>query len=97
MPTDLLLRGLRQFLGIDREQLEGDFKKFNADSSEALRGNVIYDPDNRALSLSYVGGRQYTYWGVSEATYKEFKAASSRGQYVNFEIKPGHLYSRGVF
>ena len=97
MPTDLLLRGLRQFLGIDREQLEGDFKKFNANSSEALVGSVIYDPDNRALSLTYVGGKSYTYWNVSEATYKDFKAASSRGKFVNFSVKPGHLYSRGAF
>lgn len=96
MISDLLLRGLRQFLGVDTD-LEDEFRSFSASGSEALRGSVIYDPDNEALMVTYEQGASYTYWGVGPQRFRRFREAASKGHYINFSIKPNYLYSRGAF
>lgn len=96
MVNSSLLSGLRRFLGVDSD-LEEEYRFFNADGSEALIGEVIYDPDNEALMVTYSNGRSYTYWEVSSQRFRRFREAASRGEYINFAIKPNYLYSRGAF
>ena len=49
--------------------------------------HVGYDEATRELHITYVGGGTYTYYGVPKQTYAAFKAAYSKGQFVNQYIK----------
>jgi hypothetical protein len=46
-----------------------------------------YWPEDRALELSFVGGRRYLYLGVPLNTAKAFQTAPSKGAYFNERIK----------
>jgi hypothetical protein len=48
------------------------------------------------LSVKYRGGEAYDYLNVPEAVYRKYRAATSKGQFVNFEIKPKYAYRRHV-
>lgn len=95
MVSELLIRGLKQFLGQQTTLEDLDMRSFNADGSEALMGEVIYDPDNMALEVTYTSGVSYVYWGVGPQKFRRFRESGSRGQYINFAIKPNYLFSRG--
>ena len=40
------------------------------------------------MRIRYAGGRLYEYKDVPPATYQDFLAAESKGQFVNWHIKP---------
>jgi KTSC domain len=40
------------------------------------------------LTVAYRGGEAYDYFDVPEEVYRDFLAAESKGQFVNFIIKP---------
>ncbi|MBV9758669.1 MAG: KTSC domain-containing protein [Alphaproteobacteria bacterium] len=56
-------------------------------SSRAIRA-IGYDRGRRLLFLEYVGSRTYAYIGVPPDVYARLLAAPSKGQFVNFHIKP---------
>lgn len=47
-----------------------------------------YDEENTSLYVTYVGGASYRYLKVPAEIYKIMKASQSKGQFVNFKIKP---------
>jgi hypothetical protein len=46
------------------------------------------------LSVKYRGGEAYDYVGVPEQVYRDYKAAGSKGQFINFVVKPNYTYRR---
>lgn len=54
--------------------------------STAIR-QAIYDPQARALTLTFVTGRRYRYLAVPAAVAEGFAAARSKGGYFNRRIR----------
>ncbi len=46
------------------------------------------------FSVKYRGGDAYDYFDVPERVYRDYQAATSKGQFVNFVIKPNYRYQR---
>lgn len=46
-----------------------------------------YNEDKKALIVVFLSGDTYVYENVPEKIYKEFKAAISKGSYLNRKIK----------
>lgn len=46
--------------------------------------------DGTTLYVEYQSGDWYEYRSVDKATYKELMAAESKGQYINYHIKPNY-------
>jgi KTSC domain len=53
-----------------------------------------YDRSRHTLRLSYVGGATYDYLDVPEDVFHELLDASSKGQFVNWNVKPHYDYQR---
>jgi len=53
-----------------------------------------YDRERHALRLRYVGGGTYDYWDVPTGVFHAFLDAPSKGQFVNWHIKPCYRYTR---
>ena len=53
-----------------------------------------YDRRRHALRLRYLGGGTYDYLDVPEPVFADLIAASSKGQFVNWQIKPHYRYVR---
>ena len=53
-----------------------------------------YDAASRTLRLRYVGGRTYDYFDVPSDVYDDLLASSSKGQFVNWNVKPNYRYSQ---
>jgi hypothetical protein len=51
-----------------------------------------YDPQSRALTITFVTGRCYVYHGVPQEVADRFKAAFSRGAFFNREIRDHYRY-----
>lgn len=49
--------------------------------------NFKYNEDKKALIIVFLSGDTYVYENVPEKIYKEFKAAISKGNYLNRKIK----------
>lgn len=49
--------------------------------------NFTYNDDKKALVVVFLSGDTYVYENVPEKIYKEFKAAVSKGNYLNRKIK----------
>jgi hypothetical protein len=47
-----------------------------------------YDAERETLRLRYIGGATYDYAGVPAQVFEAFRNAPSRGQFVNWRIKP---------
>jgi hypothetical protein len=45
---------------------------------------------NNILSVKYRGGDAYDYFGVPESVYRDYKEAESKGQFINFVVKPNY-------
>jgi hypothetical protein len=46
----------------------------------------------RLMHIRYAGGRLYAYKDVPPAIYRDFLEADSKGQFVNWHIKPNFDY-----
>ena len=46
------------------------------------------------LTIGYRGGEAYDYFDVPEDVYRDFLAANSKGQFVNFVIKPRYRFEK---
>jgi hypothetical protein len=44
------------------------------------------------MRIQYIEGRVYDYKNVPPSVYEEFLKADSKGQFVNWEIKPNFDY-----
>lgn len=49
--------------------------------------HIRYDPDKKDLFVVFVSGDVYRYKDVPEKIYKNFKAAISKGTFLNRTIK----------
>jgi len=49
---------------------------------------------NNILSVKYRGGDAYDYFGVPESVYRDYKEAESKGQFINFVVKPNYAYEK---
>ena len=49
---------------------------------------------DNVLSVKYRGGEAYDYFGVPEEVYRDYRAAGSKGQFVNLVIKPNYHYQK---
>jgi hypothetical protein len=47
--------------------------------------------DSKTLYVEYKSGDWYEYRSVDKATYKELLSAKSKGQYMNYHIKPNYV------
>ena len=61
--------------------------------SEAIR-YFHYDPARRELSVGFRPSGDYVYEGVPPEVYEALVATTSRGAYVNREIKPRFAFRR---
>jgi hypothetical protein len=53
-----------------------------------------YDPAEQILRIRYVGGGTYDYLDVPPQTFEAYRAAFSKGRFVNAVIKPNFAYRR---
>jgi hypothetical protein len=53
-----------------------------------------YDPDQHVMLIKYRGGGLYQYFGVPRGAYEAYRAALSKGTFVNENIKPKYRYLR---
>jgi lysyl-tRNA synthetase class 2 len=53
-----------------------------------------YDPRQRRLDVRFVSGRRYSYLDVPVETYDRMKAALSKGQFFNAEIRDRFRFVR---
>ena len=55
---------------------------------------IRYDASKSILRVVYVSGAVYDYKKVPEKIYNEMKTASSKGEYLNKEIKPNYKFEK---
>ena len=55
---------------------------------------ISYDEATRELHVTYTGGSTYTYYGVPKQVYAAFRAAPSKGQFVNQFVKDRFDFSK---
>ena len=53
-----------------------------------------YKPDLQILTIVYVSGMVYDYLDVPQEIFDEFRAAYSKGIYLNKNIKPFFKYNK---
>lgn len=54
---------------------------------------IAYDDDTREMFVTFVlAGKTYVCFGMPRDVYEDFRAAPSRGQFVNFYIRDRFLY-----
>ena len=53
-----------------------------------------YDPESKNLRITYTSGIMYDYQAVPEAIVEEIKAAPSKGQFLNYNIKGKYKYKK---
>jgi len=49
---------------------------------------------DNVLSVKYRGGDRYDYLDVPEQVYQEYKATMSKGQFINFVVKPKYRFRK---
>jgi hypothetical protein len=55
---------------------------------------IRYDVPSSTLRVIYVSGAVYDYKKVPEKIYNEMKTASSKGEYLNKQIKPNYKFEK---
>ncbi len=55
---------------------------------------IKYDPATSTLRVIFVSGMVYDYKDVPEKIYKEMKAASSKGTFLNQQIKGNYEFEK---
>jgi len=55
---------------------------------------IRYDATISTLRVIYVSGSVYDYKQVPEKVYKEMRAASSKGEFLNKDIKPNYEFEK---
>ena len=55
---------------------------------------IRYDAPSSTLRVIYVSGSVYDYKNVPEKVYNEMKTSSSKGEFLNKEIKPKYEFEK---
>ncbi|TMI98341.1 MAG: KTSC domain-containing protein [Bacteroidetes bacterium] len=55
---------------------------------------IRYDVYTNILRVVYVSGNVYDYKDVPEEVFKEMRAASSKGEFLNKKIKPNYEFEK---
>ena len=55
---------------------------------------ISYDEVAQELHVTFAGGATYTYYGVPKQVYAGFRAAASKGQFVNQFIRDRYDFRR---
>ena len=55
---------------------------------------IRYDASSSTLRVVYVSGSVYDYKKVPEEVYIEMKAAPSKGEFLNKQIKPNYKFEK---
>jgi len=55
---------------------------------------IKYDEKNSKLRVIYTSGNIYDYKNVPPEIYSEMKTASSKGEYLNKQIKPNYEFEK---
>jgi len=55
---------------------------------------IRYDADSSRLRVIYISGNIYDYKKVPEEVYNKMKVASSKGEFLNKEIKPNYEFEK---
>ena len=55
---------------------------------------IRYDITTSTLRIVYVSGSVYDYKDVPEKVYNEMKKSSSKGEFLNKEIKPNYEFEK---
>jgi hypothetical protein len=55
---------------------------------------IHYYPDKHTLRVVFVSGMVYDYKEVPESVYKQMKAATSKGEFLNREIKNKYAFEK---
>ena len=53
-----------------------------------------FDPDTNRLRIFFVSGKIYDYQGISIDIYEKFRAAYSKGKFLNEEIKGRYAFEK---
>ena len=53
-----------------------------------------YKPEQQILTIVYVSGAVYDYLDVPQEIFDDFRAAFSKGTFLNKEIKPNFKYEK---
>ena len=56
--------------------------------------HISYNEAARELHVTFVGGATYTYYGVPKQVYTAFRAAPSKGQFVNAYVRDRYDFRR---
>ena len=57
-------------------------------------GKYFYKPELQILTIVYVSGAVYDYLDVPQEVFDDFRAAFSKGTYLNKNIKPNFRYEK---
>lgn len=60
----------------------------------AVIRSFSYDPDSRALTITFQSGRRYLYHDVPETLVLEMKRAFSKGEFFNEHIRERFRFER---
>ena len=67
------------------------------EQSQSLNSSAItrasYSMDDQTLSITFVRGRTYTYYGVQPSVYLALVNAPSAGRFFNFNIRNRYQFS----
>lgn len=66
---------------------------FSSRASAAI-DNHKYNEKTQTLTLAYVGGGSYNYFGVTKTTFEDYLRSDSKGAFVNASIKPHYRVDR---
>lgn len=55
---------------------------------------IKFDAGTSTLRVIYVSGSVYDYKNVPEQVYNEMKRSSSKGEYLNKQIKPNYKFEK---
>ena len=47
-----------------------------------------YNEKTQTLTITYVGGKSYNYFGITKTVFEDYIHADSKGAFVNSSIKP---------
>ncbi len=62
-------------------------------SSSTIR-SIGYDGQSSILEVEFISGEIYQYFNVSEYLHQGLMSASSKGQFLNDNIKYGYRYQK---
>ncbi len=88
--------------GIKRQILTPNLVRRRLDRLSSVDGSMPssvirafdYDPEDRRLHVRFVSGRRYSYLDVPAETYDRMRAARSKGEFFNAEIRDRFAFVR---